>query len=66
MAIDENTEERAAQSRLRQDKRTPFLINETDARLYPNTKLMRQRPGYRLYHGDPRASLRIASASCWA
>lgn len=57
MAIDENTEERAAQSRLRQDKRTPFLINEADARLYPNTKLMRQRPGYRLYHGDARASL---------
>ena len=57
MAIDETTEERAARARRRQDKRTPFLINEADARLYPNTELMRKRPGYRLYHGDPKADL---------
>jgi len=57
MAIDETTEERAARARKRQDKRTPFLINEADARLYPNTELMRKRPGYRLYHGDPKADL---------
>ena len=58
-AITEQDESRAAErrSRLRQDKNTPFLINEEDARLYPNTKLMRKREGYRLYHGPANASL---------
>lgn len=55
--IDERDEERAATARHRQDKRTPFLIRESDAMLYPNTALMRKRPGFRPYHGDVRASL---------
>jgi hypothetical protein len=58
-AITEQDESRAAErrSRLRQDKSVPFLINEDDARLYPNTALMRKRQGYRLYHGPAQASL---------
>jgi len=45
-----------ARSRTRQDKRTPFLINQDDGRLYPNTALVAKNPKYRPYHGDVRAS----------
>jgi hypothetical protein len=57
MRITEQTEEQAAKRRVRQDKRVPFLINEEDGRLYPNTELMRKKPGYRLYHGKSTDSL---------
>lgn len=58
MAKPRINEERLAEARqkTRQDKRTPFLINQDDGRLYPNTALVAKNPKYRPYHGDVRAS----------
>jgi len=52
-------EERLTEARMRgrQDKRTPFLINQDDGRLFPNVPLVAKNPKYRPYHGDPKASL---------
>lgn len=58
MAITEQDEERQAQirGRRRQDKDVPLLIRD-DGMLIPNTKLIRAKPGFRPYHGNPKASL---------
>jgi len=40
----------------RQDRKIPLLIRD-DGMLMPNTALLRSRPRFRLYHGDPKASL---------
>lgn len=41
----------------RQDSAAPLLINIEDGRLMPNTPNIRALPGYRVYHGDPKADL---------
>ena len=59
--MNDQDEERVAGARARskkhgQDQRVPFLIRD-DGMLYPNVPLVRKSPRFRLYYGDPKASL---------
>lgn len=58
MAIDENFEERVAQSRgrSRQNKQVPFVIRD-DGVLFPNVPLIAAKQRFRPYHGKLDASL---------
>lgn len=57
-AISEAQESNIAQarSRVRQDKRVPFLIHIDDGRLMPHTPLIAKNPKYRPYLGKHDAS----------
>ena len=44
-------------ARNKQDKAHPMLINVDDARLVPNVPRLRALANYRIFMGDPRASL---------
>lgn len=46
----------------RQDSAAPLLINIEDGRLMPNAPNIRALPGYRIYHGDPKADLKARMA----
>lgn len=57
--IDMETQERMqadARGKHRQDKKAPLLIRD-DGMLYPNLPLVRKNPRFRVYHGNPKASL---------
>lgn len=59
MQITEAHEQRAAQARAakRQDKNHPLLIRD-DGVLYPNVPLVAKKANFRVYTGNPKASLK--------
>lgn len=59
MQITERHEQMVAKQRTarRQDKQHPLLIRD-DGVLYPNVPLVAAKPNFRVYTGDPKASLK--------